>query len=181
MFVALLLSRFFCISVSSLFTEAIEANDFQKVKLLVQNGHDINGFFEKSAKSTMVDYAEGDTPLTFASKQGKLEMVEVLISMNAEVNKMNRWNDTPLEKACAFENTDVVKVLLKNNADVNKSYRNRFVGSPVFFAFLKKNYELADLLIHSGAKLSQRSIEMSKKMYSTDFQFLEFLEKNVAP
>ncbi len=57
----------------------------------------------------------GTTCLHFASKYGKLDVVEYLTDKHHCVSKMDEWGDTPLQYAArrGDDNLDVIKFLTK--------------------------------------------------------------------
>ena len=60
----------------------------------------------------------GDTSLHYASFNGHLEVVNVLVGAGAEVNKTNNNGDTPLHLASRSGHLEVIKALIRAKADV---------------------------------------------------------------
>ena len=60
----------------------------------------------------------GWTPLYYASDNGRLEVVNVLVAAGAEVNKTDNDSDTPLHDASRNGHFEVVKSLIRAKADV---------------------------------------------------------------
>tara|TARA_B100000524_G_C23543507_1_gene332119 strand:+ start:70 stop:597 length:528 start_codon:yes stop_codon:yes gene_type:complete len=60
----------------------------------------------------------GNTPLYYASDNGRLEVVNVLVAAGAEVNKTDDDGDTPLHRASRNGHSEVVKALIRAKADV---------------------------------------------------------------
>ncbi|XP_057537158.1 integrin-linked protein kinase 1-like [Amaranthus tricolor] len=56
------------------------------------------------------------TPLHVASCQGYVEVVDLLIQMNADVDPKDRWGSTPLADAIFYKNHEVVKLLENHGA-----------------------------------------------------------------
>ncbi|MBN1798262.1 MAG: ankyrin repeat domain-containing protein [Spirochaetales bacterium] len=88
---------------------ALEADDLEYIRLLVERGADVN-------QKIIEDY----TPLMAACEQGNPAIVEYLIAHKARINDAAEdLGMTPLMIAAAHGNTDVVELLLKHNADIN--------------------------------------------------------------
>jgi serine/threonine-protein phosphatase 6 regulatory ankyrin repeat subunit B len=62
---------------------------------------------------------DGRTPLVQASIDGYVEIVQILISHGADVNKTSRYGGAPLHYACDGGHLDTVKELIKNGARIN--------------------------------------------------------------
>jgi len=99
------------------------------VKFLIDHGAQVNGrstkysFGEVSMANggAFVDRAEGGlTPLFFASRQGALETVRVLVAAGADVNVTEtQYGFTPLMTALFNGHYDVAGMLIENGANVN--------------------------------------------------------------
>lgn len=111
-------SKKFCLPPLS---HAIQKHKNRMVKLLIENGADVNKPSE-NAKNP------GNTPLMIAAWHCNVEIVKLLIENGACVNQQDRLNGmTPLTKA-VFDNNghkdlnkayDIVKYLLEHGADRN--------------------------------------------------------------
>ncbi len=92
---------------------AVNNNNIEIVKLLLDNGADVN------AKDV-----EENTPLHIASEKGYTKVVNQLLTNKKSKNKINinekdnDWN-TPLHMAANNNKIGIVKLLLDNGADVN--------------------------------------------------------------
>ena len=104
---------------------AVQKNHLSIVKLLIDNGADINkdGVYHSEIKDrngikliTLPEY----TVLRMASSQ---EMRELLLEHGANPNKVltnsNRLLALPLQHLAANDNSEAIQLLLKHNADVN--------------------------------------------------------------
>jgi ankyrin repeat protein len=89
---------------------AAEHHEIAKVRLLVQNGVDVN--------QTQPD---GMTALDWAVYHDDLEMARLLIDAGADVKRANRYGVTPLSLACRNGNPALVELLLAKGADANAS------------------------------------------------------------
>ena len=61
---------------------------------------------------------DGRTPLFFASQEGKVEVVEVLLKEGADIDKAQNEKETPLLIASCYGHKEVVEVLLAYGAKV---------------------------------------------------------------
>ncbi|KNA17127.1 hypothetical protein SOVF_082820 [Spinacia oleracea] len=90
------------------------------VKLMfAAHGGDLDGIKELVEESGAdVNYRDMDnrTPLHVAACQGYVEVVNLLMSMKAEVDPKDRWGSTPLADAIFYKNHEVVKVLEDHGA-----------------------------------------------------------------
>jgi len=89
---------------TALLLAARPGKSLETVRLLLENGADVNGRSH-----------DGDTPLIVASS---METVELLISKGADVNSKNREGLTALMRAAQFQETEKARVLLEHGADV---------------------------------------------------------------
>ena len=77
---------------------------------------------------------DGHTPLALASRDGKVDVVRVLLEAGADVNKSTTGGDghTPLTFASVYGEVEVARVLLEAGADMNK--RNSEGRSPLYLS-----------------------------------------------
>ena len=89
---------------------AVENNDVEVAKLLLEHGANVN--FQE-------DNEVGNTPLICAAKQsyGDIEMMKLLLEHGADVNLQNKRGKTPLMYAGAF--FEPASLLLEHGADMN--------------------------------------------------------------
>ena len=76
------------------------AGDVDQLRIMVQNGADINA----------CDY-DGRTAMHLAASEGHLDVVKYLTSINADVNPIDRWGGTPLQDALRNDHNKVVNLL----------------------------------------------------------------------
>jgi ankyrin repeat protein len=110
--------------------------------LCVERGADVN----KSSTG-----GDGNTALTLASLNGKVEVARVLLEAGADVNKRTTGGDgnTPLTLASENGRVEVVRVLLEAGADVNKS--NDDGNTALHVAARGGHIEVARALLQAGA------------------------------
>ncbi|MBL7471733.1 ankyrin repeat domain-containing protein [Robertkochia sediminum] len=86
----------------------------EMVKLLVENGADID-------KSNHLNF----TPLMRAVASGKIDIVEYLITKNANINAQTDFGRySPLHYACSRNNMQIVELLLENGANPDMKDKN---------------------------------------------------------
>ena len=93
------------------------------------------------------------TPLHFAVRNDRKEIVELLIAKGAEVNVKGASGSTPLHSAASRGNKEIVELLIAEGASVNaRLLSGHYQGfAPVDLAESKGHKEIADLLRkHSG-------------------------------
>lgn len=110
------------------------------VKLLLAAGAGVDG----------EDTSNGWTPLFTASYYGHAEMVELLLSAGANVNKATYDGSTPLYTASSRGHTKVVKLLLTAGAHVNNA-DNPGHCTALYAASSFSQVEVVRLLVQAGA------------------------------
>ncbi len=110
-------------------------------------------------KRTNID---GITPLHLAcTRNGNVSVVEQLVRAGADVNAYDKVGCTPLFYAIAAEKTDIVRFLLSNGADVKNAKAQHAM---LYVACALGNKEIAEMLISSGAVVTEDLITMLKEM-----------------
>lgn len=94
----------------------------------------------------------GENALMLASLNGDMDLVKLLITKGAEVNKQG-W--TPLHYAAANGNDDVAKLLIGYSADVNALSPNG--TTPLMMAARGDHMSTAKLLLDHGANLNAKN------------------------
>jgi ankyrin repeat protein len=112
--------------------------DIQKITELINN------------PSLDINYEDkGQTLLMFASKEGRTDVVELLLSKGANVNDRNSDGRTPIMFASIEGRTDVVKLLLDRSANPND--KDNYGNSPILWASGNGHTEVVKLLLSKGA------------------------------
>jgi ankyrin repeat protein len=124
-------------------SNAVIANDIERVKFLVSKGADVN----------KVD-SQGWTPLTSAARQRHDKMAALLIDLGADVNESNDGM-TPLVAAVMRDHVPTIKVLVEKGADINEAGPQGF--SPLAIAITDNRYEAAKALMNSDADFNSPS------------------------
>ena len=125
-------------------SNALIANDLDRVKFLVGKGADVNQ-----------PDNQGWTPLISAARQRHDDMINLLIELGADVSLAKSDGTTPLIAAASRDHVPSIKVLLEHGADVEKPGPQGFRALPL--AIADDNYEAAKALIEAGAKVNEPS------------------------
>jgi quinoprotein dehydrogenase-associated probable ABC transporter substrate-binding protein len=118
-------------------SNAVIANDLDRVKFLVGKGADVNK-----------PDNQGWTPLISAARQRHDKMVALLIDLGADVNKSND-DMTALSAAVMRDHVQTVKVLLDKGADMSEPGPGGYPPLPL--AIGESKYEVAKTLMEAGA------------------------------
>jgi ankyrin repeat protein len=93
-------------------------------------------------------------PIHSASKAGDTNLVEYLLSMNANVNSKSSTGTTPLIHAIKSGNIETVQYLITKRANVNrKTKRNR---TPLYEAVKGGHKDIFELLLNHGARIQDK-------------------------
>jgi quinoprotein dehydrogenase-associated probable ABC transporter substrate-binding protein len=125
-------------------SNAINANDIERVKFLVGKGAEVN-------KPDL----QGWLPLNNAARQRKDDMIKALIDLGADPNLADEGGTTPLVAAAMRDHVPSIKVLLENGADVDKPGPDGV--HPLSLAIADSRYEVAKVLIEGGADVGAAS------------------------
>ena len=87
---------------------AAENGHFQIVKILIENGAEIN-----------TQTNNGVTPLYQAAKNGFGEIVQLLIENGADINMKNKNDETALHAATQTGSKEIAELLINNGANIN--------------------------------------------------------------
>ena len=117
--------------------------DVNTVRQLLSEGADVNYINE-----------QGKFALRFASKNGDIDMVEVLLTRGAQIDLQdsNHLGSSALYEASSNGHIDVVELLLKHGANIDIQKNNG--TTPLFIACEKGHFKVAELLIEKGANVN---------------------------
>ena len=116
--------------------DATNQNDFEKARLLLENGADVNSKDE-----------HGQTALMNAAHAGQVELVRLLIEMGADLNVTAKYNLSALMLSLIAHHTEVAQLLIDAGADVNIRSSTDFHGkTALFLAENGGHSEIASLL-----------------------------------
>ncbi len=119
---------------------AVENGQLEVVSLLIDAGANVHSIAPG-----------GISALTFAAKDGKIEIAKILLQHHADPNDKN-LTDPPLFYAVQNGHLQMAKLLIKHGAKINP-YNNTWVLRTALHVAAKKgNLEMCKLLIALGAK-----------------------------
>jgi quinoprotein dehydrogenase-associated probable ABC transporter substrate-binding protein len=119
-------------------SNAVIANDFDRVKFLISKGADVN----------KVDN-QGWTPLQSAARQRRDDMIKLLIELGADVDL---GDPSPLVAAVMRDHVPSIKALLEHGADLERPGQAGF--RPLPLAIAEDKYEAAKALLEAGADVN---------------------------
>ena len=122
-------------------SNAVIANDLDRIKFLVSKGADVN-----KADS------QGWTPLQSAARQRRDDTIKLLIDLGADVNL---GDPSPLVAAVMRDHVPSIKVLLEHGAEIDKPGQDGF--RPLPLAIAEDKYEAAKTLMEAGADVNSLS------------------------
>lgn len=121
--------------------EATRRGDLEKVRLLLENGADINS-----------KDGHGQTALMNAAHTGQVELVRLLIENGADLDVTAKYNLSALMLSLIAHHTEAAGLLIEAGADVNiRSSRNFSGKTALSLAESGGHSELAALLREKGA------------------------------
>ena len=130
--------------------DAVQRGNIQAVKQHIAEGADVNG---KIKAEKWQDIA-GWTPLHFAARSNRKEIVELLITVGADVNVEADNGLTPLHNAAANADKEVAELLIAEGSDVNA--KDIAEWTPLHYAAGRGNKEVGELLIANGADVNAK-------------------------
>lgn len=122
-------------------SSAAYENDINKVKLLLKDpiitNEQINPKCPNNSRCK---------PITFASENGNIEMIKLLLNAGADINgKTGGSGDTPLIIAIMKKNAELTRFLIENGADINLA--NNFGATPFWGACAMGDEFAVDLML----------------------------------
>ncbi|CAF2182909.1 unnamed protein product [Rotaria magnacalcarata] len=123
--------------------EAAVAGNSEKLKLLIENGTNVN-----------LKDSKGLRPLHFAAWQGRTESVFILLRAGANVNEQSFEGDTSLHLASQYGHHEIVQLLLFHHAD--PTLLNRRLLTPIELACEHGHFHVVNSLVHN--RLCQQMI-----------------------
>lgn len=134
--------------------EAIYYGDLEKVKLLVENGADIE------AKTIESKTKCGYTALLEAAHLNHLDIVKYLVKKGANINANSIYGNTALHVAINKNNLEIVKFLVENGIDIET--KNCFMETALEMAINDKKTVVVEFL--EDVKLGQKKFKEEKNM-----------------
>lgn len=116
---------------------------------------DIEAALADGADINAKDVGNGITALIWASQNGHIDVVKVLLDKGADINIKNSNGVTSLIMAIQNSSMDIVKLLLDKGAEVNTVRPNDSV-TPLIMALWKGNSDIIKLLLDKGADVNAK-------------------------
>jgi ankyrin repeat protein len=152
---------------------AVNAKNFEIIKVLITNGADVNG------KNVV-----GSTALIYSTRVGDPEIVKYLVDKGAKVNIKDSLLVSPLMNTVSVENEteevsakelEIVKFLIEKGANINEL--NKDGESVLVYAIMQGNFELVKFLVEKGADIHLKNVnETSIFMNAAYFHNLEIVK-----
>lgn len=134
----------------SLLCHAVQAENFEISKTLIDAGADVNFVYEK------------ESVLYYAIKHGCTDIAEALIEAEADVNFKSR-SEPLLHYAIKKGNLDIIKALINAGANVNSTYEKHTVLSK---ALSLNNFEIIQILLEKRANPNAPTKELLRNNYT---------------
>ena len=142
--------------------EAIQYNHTEVVKLLVNNGIDINAKEDRRGKTALYTACEEAYfkrhPEYLDCKQARFEIVQLLIDKGADINTSDNEIVTPLHRMICVGYFEMVQLLIKNGANVNTNNKSGYTPLHTACTYGPKT-RIAKLLVESGADVNIKNNE----------------------
>lgn len=125
------------------------------------------------------------TPLSYAARNGNVEIVRELLLLGASPN-FNKPQHIPLVDAILGQNITVVDLILKHSAEINVQADSNG-NTPLHTAVLVEKHAIVKLLLQNGANVNMQNarkqtpmhlaIEVTKKQTNRSFRVENLLMK----
>jgi ankyrin repeat protein len=125
---------------STALMQAVASEHVHIVKLLLQNGADVNAVSN-----------DNTTALIAASVLGRVDLAATLIEAGADVNAVDSRGHRPVMAAVHSNSTTLVQLLLDHGADI--SARDNKGGNALFMAAYGGHVAMLDLLVKLGLSI----------------------------
>ena len=163
---------------------ACRVRDLERVRQLIQGGHDVNRGNSYGDTPLMVAAKIGHdqvvreliragaavngkdnfkrTALHWASRRGHSSVIKTLAEAGANLNVQNVWGMTPLMEAAEWGHANVVVELIRAGADVSVVSSHKWLSvaagsTALHFAAAENNIECGVLLVEAGADMRTRN------------------------
>lgn len=118
-------------------------NNLELVKLLVENGVDINEQDEDER-----------TALMWTSVHNSFDVAKFLIEKGADIEKKDSRGWSALMIASIFGRYDILKLLIENGANIN--VRSKSEDTALIKAVLKKRIDIVKILVENGVDINAK-------------------------
>ena len=124
---------------------AVSAGNLSETKHLLTRGHDPD----------IIKNSRGQTPIFLAAHLGNNDIFNLLLEWKASVSEIRDKSENSILHIT--NNLDIVKTLLSLGLDIN--CRNQLGRTPLHNAILKRNFEVAELLIKNGSNVNVKDVD----------------------
>lgn len=131
--------------------KACRRGDLEMVKKLLRAGIDKDG-----------SDSDGDTPLNFASANGRTAVVKALLRVGADKDKGDIDGCTPLFNACLRGHSRVGEMLLRAGADIGNAKH----CNPLIAACNQGHVQIAEMLLCAGADPEKETWEGKTPLFA---------------
>ena len=141
---------------------ASKCNHLEVVKLLLESGANVNTNEGKSKYTSENSWTQtngiytdknliGGTSLIYASHNGYIQIVKILLESGANINITDCYGKTPFVHAYKWNRVKIIKLLLDAGADVDTKYDRLTI---LQHACQSNNISIIKLLLKSGADIN---------------------------
>jgi ankyrin repeat protein len=118
--------------------------DYQEMEELVSAGANVN--FKDD---------EDNSPLSYAAKYDRCDLIELLLKCGADVDSKNRFQQTPLSVAAGHGSSKAMKLLIQAGANIDsQDWRG---DTPLLWAVMIGQLEAVKILLAYGADTTIRN------------------------
>lgn len=152
---------------------AVNGGHVETVKLLIENGADVNVRDCSDMNLLMYLYYNNLANTPPPTDEEIIAIAELLIENGVDVNATDKYGQTALKYAVKYKNYEAISFLIENGADVNAIDES---GQTVFDYAMKEeydNYRLINLLFSNGA-LTSGQLEKQKAENAETEDYTEF-------
>lgn len=122
---------------------------------------------------------KADIEFLDACRKGDAIVVDILINLGIDVNKVYDNKYTPLIEACRENHDEIVDLLIEAGADVNQMILNpHYFLIPLYSAISNRNYYIVKKLLKAGVKVDYHddNINQSPLHFAATFNFSKVFE-----
>lgn len=124
--------------------EEVKRNSVDNVRLILA----------EAPECVNINSESGATPLLYAIQNNNLQMVELLLSKDADVHMQSVTGAVPILFAAQKGRTAIVKALLDNGANVNEVHAEN-ASTPLIIAAQNGHLDIVRLLVDRGAMVNK--------------------------
>lgn len=126
-----------------LLLEAIDTHDIETVKIILEQGADVNEKLARSEVLTRINPDKGSTALHYAAQQGCVDIFKLLLDLGADISARSDEDKLSAMQYAASEDhhTEIIKILLERGASIDG--RDSHGDSPLSRAIQSYEIEVA--------------------------------------